>query len=60
MPSCTAPTISASPIAASTLPSGATGAITLSTAIEMALVGPLISWRDESKTAPTAVMTIAV
>ena len=38
----------------------ATGAITLSTAIEIALVGPLMSWRDESKSAPTAVITIAV
>ena len=26
----------------------------------MALVGPLMSWRDESKSAPTAVITIAV
>ena len=34
--------------------------MTLSTAIEIALVGPLISCRDESNRAPTAVMTIAV
>ena len=33
---------------------------TLKRAIEMALVGPLISWRDESNSAPIAVMTIAV
>ena len=31
-----------------------------SSAIEIALVGPLISWRDESNSAPTAVITIAV
>ncbi len=34
--------------------------IALSSAIEIALVGPLMSWRDESNSAPTAVMTIAV
>jgi hypothetical protein len=32
----------------------------LRSAIEMAFVGPLISWRDESRSAPTVVMTIAV
>ncbi len=32
----------------------------LSKAIEIALVGPLMSWREESRTAPTAVITIAV
>ncbi len=35
-------------------------AMALSTAIEIALVGPLMSCREESKTAPTAVITIAV
>ena len=35
-------------------------ATALSTAIEIALVGPLMSCRDESKIAPTAVMTMAV
>ncbi len=33
---------------------------TLRTAIEIALVGPLMSCRDESNSAPTAVMMIAV
>ena len=32
----------------------------LSTAIEIALVGPLMSCFDESSSAPTAVITIAV
>jgi hypothetical protein len=32
----------------------------LSSAIEIALVGPLMSWREESSSAPTAVATIAV
>ena len=32
----------------------------LRSAIEIAFVGPLMSWRDESSSAPTAVMTIAV
>ena len=32
----------------------------LNTAIEMALVGPLMSCRDESNSAPTPVMTMAV
>ena len=58
--SCTAPTSAASSTAACTFASGSTCAITLSTAIEIALVGPLMSWRDESKSAPTAVITIAV
>ena len=35
-------------------------ASTLSTAIEIALVGPLTSWREALNTAPTAVITIAV
>ncbi len=54
------PTRKAIRIAASTFRPSGTIAIALSNAIEMALVGPLISWREESKTAPTAVITIAV
>jgi hypothetical protein len=34
--------------------------MTLRTAIEIALVGPLMSCLDESNSAPTAVMMIAV
>ena len=32
----------------------------LSRAIEIALVGPLMSWREESRTAPIVVITTAV
>ena len=61
MPSWIAPTMNASRIAACDLRVGLRPrAITLSTAIEIALVGPLMSCRDESKSAPTAVITIAV
>ena len=60
MPSWMAPTRNASRIAASIFWSTAIGASAERTAIEIALVGPLMSCRDESKTAPTAVITIAV
>ena len=61
MPSWIAPTSSASSIAACTRsPGAAIPPIALSSAIEMALVGPLMSWRDESSSAPIAVITIAV
>ena len=61
MPSWIEPTRNASRTAAWTFwSSGAIEPIALSSAIEIALVGPLMSWRDESKSAPTAVITIAV
>ena len=61
MPSWIVPTMQASRTAAWTFSScPSTEAITLSTAIEIALVGPLMSCLDESNTAPTAVITIAV
>jgi hypothetical protein len=47
-------------IAASTRFSGGVRLSALSIAIEMALVGPLISCLDESSRAPTPVMTMAV
>src|SRR5437879_479966 len=47
-------------IAAETLSLSGMIAKALKRAMEMALVGPLINWRDESSRAPTAVMTTAV
>lgn len=46
--------------AASRSSGGVIAATALSTAIEIALVGPLMSCREESNNAPIAVMTIAV
>ena len=61
IPSCIRPISRVRLMMAARRASGASmAATTLSTAIEMALVGPLISWREESKSAPIAVITIAV
>ena len=60
MPSWMAPTRKASSTAAGTRSPSGTTARALSRAMEMALVGPLTSSRDESSRAPTAVMTMAV
>jgi hypothetical protein len=61
MVSWIAPIRKASRIADSTSSAGLAAAPTApSSAIEIALVGPLMSWRDESKSAPIAVITIAV
>ena len=55
------PTMNASNTAAWTFSSTlGTILMTLRTAIEIALVGPLMSCLDEAKSAPTAVMMIAV
>ena len=61
MPSWIVPTMQAIRTAAwifASCPS--TAPTTLSRAIEITLVGPLMSCREESSTAPTAVITIAV
>ena len=60
MPTWSSPTRKASRMAAGRRSSGGMIATALSTAIEMALVGPLMSCREESNIAPTAVMTMAV
>ena len=62
MPSWIAPTRNASRTAAWTrlVLAARSTPMALSSAIEIALVGPLMSWRDESNSAPTAVITIAV
>ena len=61
MPSWIVPTMQAIRTAAWIFASGpSTPPTTLSRAMEIALVGPLMSCREESSTAPTAVITIAV
>ena len=60
MPVWMRPTISARRIAPLSRSASGTTRRAESTAIEIALVGPLISCLDESKRAPTAVTTIAV
>ena len=61
MPSWIVPTSRAMSTAAWTRSScGAMLPTALRRAIEMALVGPLMSWREESSSAPTAVITMAV
>jgi hypothetical protein len=55
-----APTRKAIRMAARILSSWGKAPMALSRAIEIALVGPLMSCRDESNSAPIAVMTIAV
>jgi hypothetical protein len=60
MPVWMTPTSRASSTAVSTRRAAGTVARALSRAMEMALVGPLISCREESNRAPTAVITMAV
>ena len=60
IPSCTTPARKESNTVAETRSPSGTTARALSSAMERTLVGPLMSCRDESKRAPTAVITMAV
>ncbi len=60
MPLWMPPMSNARTIAMGNFSSAGTNARALKSAMEMALVGPLMSCREESKRAPTAVITMAV